>query len=110
MRGHIQGPAIATLAGLTYAYVAYSKTVEGQDGTGYGIAGLATAAVVPYTLTVMRGVNRRLMEVAGTGPRVAAGGDELVVRELMVSWGRFNAARGFLPLLGGMVGLWNVMR
>ncbi len=83
MRGHIQGPAIATLAGLTYAYVAYSKTVEGQDGTGYGIAGLATAAVVPYTLTVMRGVNRRLMEAAAAGPRLAVGSDEPVVRELM---------------------------
>ncbi|KAI9877952.1 MAG: hypothetical protein M1830_002359 [Pleopsidium flavum] len=107
LRGHIQGPAIATLTGLTYAYVAYAKSQQGKDGTGYGIAGLATVAIVPYTLTIMGSVNRRLMEAAAAGPRTAVGSEE--VKVLVARWSRLNAVRGLFPLLGGIVGLWSVL-
>lgn len=104
-RGQIRGPAIATLAGLTYAYAAYAKSHEGGNPTGYGIAGLMTVAMVPYTWAVMGSVNRSL--IGAVLAESAMKSEEAKV--LVARWARLNTIRALFPLLGALVGLWCVL-
>ena len=107
-RGKTRGPAVALFAGLNYVYVAYSSFQSGGGWMGFAVAGLLTLAIVPWTVLVMSGVNGKLMDAADAVPRQNLEAKE--VQWLMGRWSLLNAVRGLLPLIGGVVGLWNAMR
>ena len=71
----------------------------------FWIAGLMTAAIVPYTMAIMGSVNDTLMEAANADGRMGLGDEE--VKDLVRRWSWLNAARGVLPLVGGVVGMWS---
>lgn len=105
--GAARAPAMAVFTALNHTYVAYFKFQNGFDWRGSAVAGLFTAAIVPYTLSVMIGVNGKLTDAARGGENRKADAKEIDV--LLGRWTVLNAIRGLLPLLGGAVGLWSAM-
>lgn len=99
LRGRIQGPAIATVAGLAHASVAYAKWNAKQEFTYNALAAAATIGIVPYTWIVMTWTNSKLMNAANTGE-----GKENA-RKWIITWARLNVLRGLLPLAGGILSL-----
>lgn len=108
LRGRVQGPAVATVSGLLYAYAAYARSQAGGSGRAPGIAGLVTVSIVPYTLVLMGRVNQKLLELAAAEPASSTAKSE-GLRDLVIRWSRLNLIRGLFPLLGGVLGLWGAL-
>jgi hypothetical protein len=106
-RGAARAPAMAAFTALNHAYVAYFKFQNGFDWRGSAVAGLFTAAIVPYTLIFMMVVNGKLTDAARAAEKGKV--DTKEVDALLGRWTVLNAVRGLLPLLGGAVGLWSAM-
>lgn len=104
VNGHIKGPAIAMTVGAALAALAALKHRIGEDPTTSAIAAVATAGIVPYTWVVMGGVNRSLHSVAA-----GTGSDTVDIKNSVIKWSRLNAARGIMPLIGGLISLWGVI-
>jgi hypothetical protein len=95
----------AALAGCGYAYVAYTQSRRGEDWKLPTAAAATTVAIVPFTVLFMGKTNARLL--AGAAEAISMSVNE--VEMLLVSWTRLNAVRGMLPLVGGGLGLWNIL-
>lgn len=87
------------------ALVAYLLPAQRRIWT---LAAVGAAAQTPWTLLVMMGTNRKLIEIAESAvQREKVGRGE--VAGLLARWAWMNAVRGLLALGGGLAGLWAVM-
>lgn len=106
VRGRSQGPRIAVVSLLGYAYLAYDRSSRDQPWWPYLLAGALAIGIVPFTLGVMMPTNNALLGIArGTG-QVAS---EMDVRALLLKWKNLNLVRSMLPLAGSIVGLWALL-
>ena len=73
------------------------------------MAGAATFATLPWTILVMMGGIQRLLNLNESEvEREKAGKDEVV--RLLKQWRWMNNVRSALALVGGLVGLWSLVR
>ena len=104
---------------LSFASLAYRlrDTVSGNGdrvGRFYALAAIATASIVPYTLTVMRSINGTLHDKVNETKSLSL--DEVLTevgvtrgestKQLVDHWGVLNFGRGLLPLVGSILGCW----
>ncbi|KAI9369641.1 hypothetical protein BJX61DRAFT_134372 [Aspergillus egyptiacus] len=117
--GKAQNPPIAAVTAAAFAFLAWavprspagSVLASEHAGWLFGVAAGLTVGIVPWTLAVMGGVNKRLMEIAAgeSGEKVdlevGEAGREVEIEGLLVRWMALNAVRGVLPAVGAAVGL-----
>jgi hypothetical protein len=96
--------AIASLIG--YAYAAFDAYQGGEEWTAFTVAGVLTAAIVPFTLIFMDATNTALIGIA-TGKTTTL--SEEAVRGLVLKWKGLNFTRSLLPLAGSLVGFWRLL-
>lgn len=103
-RGKIQGPVVATVAGVLHVSSSYLRSGSWREvSTTRWLAAGATAAIVPFTLLVMEPLaNGALVRAATSGVGKAG------TRELIERWRVLNLIRSVLPLVGGVLGLVSV--
>ena len=114
-------PPIAVASALSFSCLAYrlSNTISTRGGSAGKLYTLAAAAaitisIVPYTLTVMRRVNRTLLSKAKETENLKS--DEVLTeidvaeresaKQLIDLWGVLNFGRGLLPAVGSVLGYW----
>ena len=104
---------MAALSSLSFAVLAYSSHVL-PTRSSYPIRGLYTSAalstlsMVPFTLSMMRSVNDKLMAKAADAEKgsedIFAEGESS--KELIDWWATLNFMRGLFPLTGTVLGIW----
>ncbi|KAK4981172.1 hypothetical protein LTR28_002469 [Elasticomyces elasticus] len=99
-RGHVRGPALSVVTGVTYAYVVYAKSLHGQDWRGFALAGITTVSMIPYTWVAMADTNNKLWAAATGEPKASFGITE--AKRLTTKWSRLNVARAMFPMVGGV--------
>lgn len=110
--GHHIMPAVALSTCAMYSYAALQKrnTKNNNSWVLLGLAGLTTACIIPFTLTVMASVNGnlfRLEEASRVNPQVV--GLE-GAKDLLLEWSKFHIARSFIPLVGTIIGTFAAFR
>ncbi|RHZ48587.1 DUF1772 domain-containing protein [Aspergillus thermomutatus] len=109
--GKTQNPPIAAATAAVFFYLAWSVR-EGtalslltarNSGLLYGVAGVLTGGIIPFTLACMMGTNRSLEAKVGSKDEIE--GTRTDVETLLRRWGVLNAVRGALPLVGAVVGV-----
>ncbi|OWO98044.1 hypothetical protein B2J93_8269 [Marssonina coronariae] len=103
--GKSQNRPASALIGASFAFLAYRSRAGPRHVMGlYGLAALLTMGIAPFTLLAMAGTNGRLIrksEEEGDAKESAEEGEEM--KASLESWGRLNAVRSLLPLVGGAV-------
>ncbi|KAI1309879.1 hypothetical protein F5Y03DRAFT_347727 [Xylaria venustula] len=105
LRGQAIIPGLGFLNALNYWNVAYQCWSRGVEWRGFAVAGLSTFFMIPYTLTFIRGTNRKLFAAAEGEKENALSDGE--ARSLIKKWGDLNIARAIVPVLGTGLALWN---
>ncbi|KAI1775763.1 hypothetical protein F4818DRAFT_387257 [Hypoxylon cercidicola] len=106
-RGLAHIPTTAGIIGLNYIYLAYQHHALGLEWRGYATAAAMNLMMAPFTLTVIRPTNNKLLgAVLGTGKPLS----ESVVRMLMEKWSKLSAIRVLMPLAGAILALWNLLQ
>ncbi|RFU33830.1 hypothetical protein B7463_g2509, partial [Scytalidium lignicola] len=103
-KGAARAPVVAVVAGVAYGYATYLQSKQDQEYKFTIAAALTTIAIVPFTLIFMSKTNNTLL--AGAAGISAIRSDE--TKTLLIKWLRLNAIRSLLPLVGGMLELWNI--
>jgi len=107
-RGANTSPHIAFAAGAVLGLNAWS-TRGSQQSRLYLGAILATIAIVPWTLTVMKRTNARLMGLAAKAENLKKGSlefeEEAELRRLLGWWTVLNYVRSVWPLVGAGLAL-----
>lgn len=114
--GKIVHPGLSLLSSFAYGYIAYQwqGTLHQRAAEMYGVCIAANLAIWPWTIFVMMPTNKKLFkrfdEVTGskagqdyTEPERPQGES---TKELVQSWSRMNVIRGFMPLVGCVLGVW----
>lgn len=97
--------ALATLA--CFGYLAYDRNIRGLEWKTSAAAGVATVAIVPYTIIFMGSTNQSLLDIAGgTAAGVFSYED---VTKLLLKWKGLNLLRAVLPLCGSILGVWGLL-
>ena len=113
--GHILLPSLAITTCLLYVYTAINKggfsQVPSKHLTTYATAGAVTIVMIPFTLIFMAPTNNALFRLNEEAE--AAGGEPAVsldkVQALVTLWAKLHAIRSFFPLLGAILGMWELL-
>lgn len=109
-RGHLVGPALAVLGGISYGSAAYFVE-EAIAKRVFGAAAVSMIAVVPYTLLFMVPTNNELHEranAAGKGSSTAHS-DKQSTLDLVLKWVSMSKTRAniaFVSVCLGLAGLY----
>ncbi|ETI19897.1 hypothetical protein G647_08912 [Cladophialophora carrionii CBS 160.54] len=104
--GHRVLPGLAIVTCLIYLGVAFTRRTRNDAWVRYGLAGIVTVNIVPFTLIFMVSTNNTLFglerdaRVAGLVTTDIETGKELVTR-----WSRLHLMRSMLPLVGTVIGV-----
>lgn len=85
-----------------------------SEWKAYAFCGIATVAIVPFTVLIMGGTNGKLLAASTSGANEDA--ETLLklkdgqVRELVRKWGMLNVVRCCFPILGTLVVLWVALK
>lgn len=99
------GTALVTLA--CYGYLAYDRSSRGLEWRTSVAAGVATVAIVPFTIIFMRPTNNSLLSIAGG--TAASSSSYQDVTNLVLRWRGLNLLRALLPLGGSVLGVWGLL-
>lgn len=121
--GHLIMPPISLACCGMYAVAARQRYNIASDAgipswQAFSAAGIATAAIIPFTLAFMMKTNNILQKWDGEfkkkPEKTATGGDEVAtfqqVRNLVASWGYMHCVRSAFPLCASFVGLVTLLR
>ena len=114
--GKIVHPAIAMLSVAAYGYLAYQMkgTLNQHKAELYGLCALSNLMIMPWTIIVMMPTNKKLFKKYDEAATVT-GSEEITevglprgesAKELIDWWSTMNVARGFMPLVGAVLGVW----
>ncbi|KAK9492043.1 hypothetical protein V1508DRAFT_419898 [Lipomyces doorenjongii] len=98
-------PFLAILPTASFAFLAW-KAPDAK--MAHSIAALCSVAFIPYTLLFMMRTNRAIFakaEVLESKSRGPESSEAENLEVLLNHWVMMNSIRGFLPLLGALVGL-----
>lgn len=107
-KGKALFPVFAAGTALNYFYVAYRTWGRDLEWRGFAAGGVLQVAIVPFTLLFIAGVNSRLLAVADPRAKKEVMSKE-VATALVGQWGRLNAVRSSLGLLGTAAAVWNLL-
>jgi hypothetical protein len=117
--GKRTAPPMAILSSLSYLYLAYQTHASDPTDAkawAYLTSGVLMAGIAPYTLTVMRGTNGKLIEKAGEmkgfkdGETVVEVGlGKETAHALVDWWGVLNLGRGVMLSVAGVLGVWTAL-
>ncbi|KAK4691861.1 hypothetical protein P7C71_g5232, partial [Lecanoromycetidae sp. Uapishka_2] len=115
-RGKIVNPAIAIVSACTYFWLSWSLYggLNHPKAEMYALSAICTLGIWPYTIFGMMSTNKKLFkkyeEMKGLSLSEKATEVGLPkgesTKELVDRWGALNVGRGFLPLVGAVLGLW----
>ncbi|KAL4893824.1 hypothetical protein BDV59DRAFT_201583 [Aspergillus ambiguus] len=110
-RGKAQNPPIAAATAAAFLYCAWA--VRGGTSLApltprnasmlYCVAAALTLGIVPYTLAAMIPTNNALIAKAQSKGELSAQ-ESAETEPLLEKWTKLNVLRGFLPLVGGLLG------
>ncbi|KAK7743325.1 hypothetical protein SLS62_010648 [Diatrype stigma] len=106
-KGKALFPVFAAGTALNYLYVAYRSRSRDLEWRGFAAGGVLQVAIVPFTLLFIAGVNSRLLAVAD--PKTKKEMSKEVAKALVGQWGRLNAVRSSIGLLGTAAAVWNLL-
>lgn len=103
--GHQVLPTMAVGTLLLYSYTAVGRRGKKQSWGTLALAGLITAAILPFTWLVMVPTNNELFRLEA----VSRKGDPTVkgiaeAKELVVKWAWLHLTRSLFPLVGAILG------
>jgi Domain of unknown function (DUF1772) len=102
--GHRALPTMAVGTSALYSYIALKKRSAKQPWKRWFVAGLTTAAIIPFTLLVMVPTNDELfrLEVESSVNPLVMG--IIDAQALVVKWSWLHLTRSFMPLVGAVLG------
>ncbi|KAE9364960.1 DUF1772-domain-containing protein [Stipitochalara longipes BDJ] len=109
--GHQVLPTMAVGTFLLYSYTCTKRTKAKKPWGFFGLAGLATISMLPFTWFVMVSTNSELFRL-----EAASKVDPLVMgilgaKQLVVKWSWLHFTRSLMPLVGAILGtlgtFWN---
>lgn len=110
---------MAAFTAASYMYAAYAGPQPFTHSRSQPLILAATLAIsiIPYTIIVMGGTNRKLMEKAesmrslgSSEGLVEIGEDEDEKTKVLVDrWSTYNAGRSLLSLTGALTGVWAIL-
>ncbi|KAF3399898.1 Noranthrone monooxygenase [Penicillium rolfsii] len=107
--GKTQNPPVAAAVAASFFYLAWSvrsgaplfrQTAYSRSGL-FSAAAVLTIGIVPYTFLTMSSTNNALLEKASSAPEIS----DTETSTLIEKWTQLNMVRGYLPLIGAVVGL-----
>jgi hypothetical protein len=114
--GRKTGPPIGMTAAASFFYLAYALKEDRFKFLGYLVAGGLSVGIVPYTLLVLMGTNRKLLSkveetrALGKGESmVEVGLGKETAHRLVDWWGVLNVGRGLILAAAGVVGAWTTL-
>jgi hypothetical protein len=102
--GHRILPAISISTLCIYGYVVYNRWTDGGSWVSYGLAGLLTVGIIPFTLIVMQPSNNLLFQLEAniqSSPKATTLED---AQKLVTKWSRMHLVRSMFPLAGAVLG------
>ena len=75
----------------------------------YGVAGLATFGILPWTGAVMMPTNNELIRRAKLDKKSDVDEADAETEKLLKTWNQMNYLRAALPMVGAVVGLWTAL-
>ncbi|KAK2767073.1 hypothetical protein FQN54_006392 [Arachnomyces sp. PD_36] len=102
--GHRVYPGLAIATCALSGYAAYARHEAGQPWRVFGLAGLMTVSILPFTWTVMQATNNSLFRAHRTQSQ--SGGREISwqeARKLVARWNWLHVVRSLLPLTGAVI-------
>lgn len=103
-------PTVAAASSVLWGWTTW--TARGSnDFKFYAVGGLATFAILPWTIAVMMPTNKELMrrvKVAKEETEGLAFGKDS--EKILAQWDRMNYVRAVLPMIGAWVGLYAALR
>lgn len=114
--GKIIHPGIALLSSFAYGYLAFQMqgTLNQHKAELYGVCVASNLLIWPWTIFVMMPTNKKLFQKVEDAKAMGDGEAATEVglpkgesaKELIQWWSTMNIARGFMPLVGAILGLW----
>jgi hypothetical protein len=114
--GHLLLPSLSVATCSTYLYTAISKRTSpklssSKSWVAYLGAGVATVAIIPFTLAVMVPTNDKLFQlnedIEVAEGRAVATLDS--VQMLVRTWAKMHFARSLFPLFGAIFGAYGLL-
>lgn len=102
--GHRVYPGLAIATCALSGYAAFSRHEANQPWGMFGLAGVMTVSILPFTWTIMRRTNNSLF----LAHRMQSQSDGRVVswqeaRKLVTRWNWLHVFRSLLPLTGAVI-------
>ncbi|KAH8166006.1 hypothetical protein CIB48_g2231 [Xylaria polymorpha] len=104
LRGQAIMPTLGVLNAINYWTVAYRYWSRDLEWRGFVAAGVSTFFIVPYTLTFIMGVNKKLLAASERQDKTLS---DASVTSLIKKWGDLNVVRAVVPIIGTGLALWN---
>ncbi|KAI0441908.1 hypothetical protein F4803DRAFT_390628 [Xylaria telfairii] len=104
LRGQAIMPTLGVLNAINYWTVAYRYWSRDLEWRGFAAAGVSTFFIVPYTLTFIMGVNKKLHAASERRDKTLS---DASVASLINKWGDLNVVRAVVPIIGTGLALWN---
>ncbi|KAL9125952.1 MAG: hypothetical protein Q9217_004912 [Psora testacea] len=114
--GKVVHPGIAMISIIAYGYLAYQMkgTLDQHKAELYGICALSSIMIWPWTMVGMMPTNKKLFRKNDEAAAVSGNEDITEVglpkgesaKELIDRWSTLNLVRGFMPLVGAVLGVW----
>lgn len=117
--GKLVSPTVAAASSVAWGYITYisyaTRELPGTSISGtprwvlYGVAGLATFGILPWTVAVMMPTNNELIRRAKLEKKEAVEKEDVEMEKLLKTWNQMNYLRAALPMVGVVVGLWTAL-
>jgi hypothetical protein len=112
--GHQVLPGLAIITAGLYARIALSLRSTTRPWSLFVLAGLATVAIIPFTLVFMVPTNDLLFALEkGTEKGTEKGQGSMSImdaKELVLWWSRLHLMRSVMPLIGAVIGVSAVVK
>ncbi|KAI1740343.1 hypothetical protein F4680DRAFT_116452 [Xylaria scruposa] len=104
LRGQAIMPTLGVINAINYWTVAYRYWSRGLEWRGFAAAGVSTFFIIPYTLTFIMGVNKKLLVASEKQEKTLS---DASATSLIKKWGDLNVVRAVVPIIGTGLALWN---
>lgn len=104
-----RGKAIPVVAGISFlglGATAYSHGTRGLEWRGFALGGFSTSMLLWFTLIVVMPTNHTLTAATHSTQKLLS--DDRA-RALITKWMNLNTIRIAFPLMGAVLGLWNLL-
>jgi hypothetical protein len=108
--GHQVLPGLAIITAGLYARIALSLRSTTRPWSLFVLAGLATVAIIPFTLVFMVPTNDLLFALEKGTEKGQGGMSIMDAKELVLWWSRLHLMRSVMPLVGAVIGVFAVVK